>query len=302
MKKLPDLGVWANNPNEAQYLEALKATYKFGNMRETRNGNTHAIFAWQMRFNMQKGFTAVTTKLLQLKSVFAELLWFLDAGKETGGRLSLKRLNQIQGKPADAKNIWTHDQERFAKAGKAQFDGDCGAIYGSQWRNFNGEGVDQIANVISAIKKDPFSRYHIVTAWNPLKLHDMCLPPCHMKFQFFVRRSRRKDKKMYLDLMMDQRSVDMLLGEPFNIASYALLLAMIAQCVDMIPGELVITLNDCHIYAKHMKQVRTQLGRNTFKAPKLWLNPEIKDIDSFTMDDIKLIDYKHHEAIKAPLL
>ncbi len=302
MKPQLILGVWANNPNEAQYLNALKNAHELSDMRKTRNGNTHAIFAEQMRFDLQKGFPAATTKSLMVKSVTAELLWFIDAGKETGGRLSLKKLNQIQGKPDNARNIWTHDQERFAKQGKALFEGDCGVIYGSQWRNFNGEGKDQLAEVISAIKKDPFSRYHIVTAWNPLKINDMCLPPCHMKMQFFARNSRRKDKKMYLDLAMDQRSCDMFLGVPFNIASYALLLHMIAQCVDMIHGELVITLNDCHIYSKHLKQVRLQLSRNTYKAPKLWINPKIKNIDDFTMNDFKLIDYKHHEAIKAPLL
>lgn len=291
-----------NNPNETKYLDALFSVLKNGDRRTTRNGNTYAIFAKQMRFDLRKGFPAVTTKKLNFISVVAELLWFIDGGKETDGRLSLKKLNQIQSKEDGANNIWTHDQTRFANNGKAQFDGDCGVIYGSQWRNFNGEGKDQLADVISALKKDPFSRYHIITAWNPIKLQDMCLPPCHMKMQFFARQSHRQDKKMYLDLAMDQRSCDMFLGVPFNIASYALLLHMVAQCTDMIPGELIITLNDCHIYSKHLKQVRKQLNRNTYKAPKLWVNPKIKNIDKFTMNDFALIDYKHHDAIKAPLL
>ncbi len=296
---------WIANPNEAQYLEALNKTYKEGDVRKTRNGHTHAVFAQQVRFSMKDGFPAMTTKQLAFKSVLAELLWFIEGGKHSPVpyRLSLARLNELVGLPADAENpMWSNDQNRFARAGKTQFAGDCGVIYGSQWRNYNGEGTDQLSKVIAALKSDPFSRYHIVTAWNPLKVDDMCLPPCHMKFQLFARHSRRRDKKLYLDLAMDQRSCDMFLGVPFNIASYALFLHMIAQCVGMIPGELVITLDDCHIYSAHLRAVRTQLTRDTLSAPELWLNPGITDIDQFTMADVKLIDYKNQGRIKAKLL
>jgi thymidylate synthase len=305
------------NPNEHQYLLALRKTRDHGTRRFTRNGVTTAVLAHQMRFVLEKGFPIGTTKFLPFVLIKAEKLWFLDAGKETGGRLSIAKLNSYLEKPADAKNIWTMDQARFASQGKAQFEGDCGVIYGSQWRAWktpDGRSIDQLAEVIQKLKTDPFGRYHIVTAWNPGALHDMCLPPCHMKMQFFVRPSHRRDKKMYLDLSMDQRSCDMFLGVPFNIASYALLIHMVAQCVDMIPGELVITLEDCHIYLAgikdgkpvwkdgHLRQVNKQLERKPNKAPTLWLNPDIKNIDDFTMDDIKLVGYKSQEKLPAKLL
>ncbi len=310
-----------NNPNEQQFLYALHMTLEHGSVRKTRNGITIAVLAHQMRFDLQIGFPATTTKFLAFEVVKAENLWFLDAGKDTGGRLSIGKLNEYLGKPPSARNIWTKNQEWFANQGLAKFEGDCGRIYGAQWRNWkvtepdgNYWNFDQIKHVVDKLKDDPFSRYHIVNAWNPGELSDMCLPPCHMKMQFFVRPSRRKDKKMYLDLSMDQRSCDMFLGVPFNIASYALLCHMVAQCVDMVPGELVITLEDCHIYLAatdkgyaqysrgHKKQVVEQLSRNPYKAPKLWLNPDVKDIDSFTMKDIKLIGYKSHEKIPAEML
>lgn len=306
------------NNNELQYLYALSETLECGSRRKGRNGITTAIFAHQMRFNLQQGFPAITTKFLAFEVVKAENLWFLDAGKDTEGRLSIKKLNEYLGKSPDAKNIWTMDQERFASCGKAKFEGDCGRIYGAQWRDWkgpHGERVDQIKKVITQLKEDPFGRYHIITAWNPGELHDMCLPPCHMKMQFFVRPSRRNDKKMYLDLSMDQRSCDLFLGVPFNIAGYALLVHMVAQCVGMVPGELVITLEDCHIYLGgldekgkpiwskgHLDAVKKQLSRKPLKGPKLWLNPEVQDIDSFTMGDIKLLDYRSHEKILANLL
>lgn len=323
--------ITGNNPNEQQFLYALHMTLSHGSRRETRNGVTTATLAHQMRFNLQVGFPAITTKFLAFEVVKAEKLWFLDGGKDTGGRLSIRKLNELLGKPADAKNIWTHDQARFASQGKAKFEGDCGRIYGAQWRDWKThiekkqsmhkgevyqkyESIDQIAKVIKQLKDDPFSRYHIVNAWNPGEQHDMCLPPCHMKMQFFVRPSKRKDKKMYLDLSMDQRSCDMFLGVPFNIAEYALLNHMVAQCVGMVPGELVITLEDCHIYLAatdkgyvqysrgHKKQVIEQLSRTPYNAPKLWLNPDITDIDSFTMKDIKLLGYRSHEKIPAEML
>ena len=304
-KKIAVLGKWGNNPNEAEYLNALNDILVHGDVRKTRNGTTRAIFARQVRFKMDKGFPVPSTKQLAFKSVLAELLWFIDGGKDSPvpGRLSIGTLNRLMGLPEDAYNpMWSHDQQRFAAAGKALFPGDCGVIYGSQWRNFNGEGKDQLAEVIAALEKDPFSRYHIITSWNPLKTGDMCLPPCHMKMQFFVRHSRRKDGKLYLCIAMDQRSCDMFLGVPFNIASYALLLHMVAQCVGMIPDELIITLNDCHIYSAHLKSVRTQLAGSTYEAPKLEFSPRLKTIDDFHMGDVRLVGYKHQGRIKARLL
>lgn len=305
------------NRNEDAFLGALRMAYEKGSRRTTRNGVTSAVLAHQVRFNLQENFPATTTKFLAMKIVIAENLWFLDGGKETGGRLSLAKLNQLLGKPADAPNIWTKDQARFASLGKAQFEGDCGRIYGAQWRDWrtaDGRSIDQIAQVIKKLKEEPFSRYHIVNAWNPGEIDDMCLPPCHMKFQLFVRPSRRQDKKMYLDLSMDQRSCDMFLGVPFNIAGYALLLSMIAQCVGMVPGELVITLEDCHVYLAalegekknyrrgHGKQVLEQLSHTPLTGPKLLLNPDITDIDSFTMNDIHLVGYHHQGKIPAEML
>jgi thymidylate synthase len=312
------------NPNEMQFLNALAKTRAEGSVRKTRNGITTAILAHQMRFHMADGFPALTTKELVFPSVAAELLWFLDAGKETSYRMSLDKLNQIQGKPQGAKNIWTHDQARFASQGKAKFPGDCGRIYGAQWRNYKVPiqsndpelwqmgTYDQIAELVNRLKKDPYSRYLIVNAWNPADIDDMCLPPCHMKFQCFV---REVGGSMHLDLSMDQRSCDMFLGVPFNIASYALLLHMLAQCVDMVPGELVITLEDCHIYLAsispegvenyddgHMKQVEQQLSYEPLDPPRIWLNPEIKDIDGFTMADIRLEGYENKGRLPAKML
>jgi thymidylate synthase len=307
------------NTNEQQYLIAFRNTLAEGTARPVRNGVTTAIFAHQMRFNLQENFPILTTKEVAFEVVKAENLWFLDAGKETGGRLSLAKLNEYLDKPASAKNIWSKDQARFASDGKARFVGDCGLIYGSQWRAWktsDGKSTDQVASLIKGLQKDPFSRYHIVNSWNPGDISDMCLPPCHMKFQLFVRPRKEKTSKMYLDLSMNQRSCDMFLGVPFNIAGYALLLSMIAQCVDMIPGELVITLEDCHIYLAglhedghmhdytkgHEEQVKEQLKRVPLPGPMLWLNPEVRDIDAFTMNDIRLLEYSHHGKIKAEML
>jgi thymidylate synthase len=300
------------------YHNALKSALSRGDDRPVRNGMTRAVFAHQMRFLMKDGFPLITTKEVAFSIVVAELLWFLDAGKETGNRLSICKLNQLLNKEPFAKNIWSNDQSRFEREGKTQFPGDCGRIYGAQWRTWlttSGATIDQLGKVIQQLHVDPFSRYHIVTAWNPGEIHDMCLPPCHMKMQFFVRRSKRKDKKKYLDLSMDQRSCDLFLGVPFNIASYALLLHMVAQCVDMVPGELVITLEDAHIYTagkkedgsidttkSHIPAVKQQLQNTSSRPPKLWLNPSIKNIDMFTMNDIKILGYKNAGKIPAPLL
>ncbi|MFT5831908.1 MAG: thymidylate synthase [Candidatus Paceibacteria bacterium] len=271
-----------------QYLETLQHIYENGTDVEGRNGATRKAFAQQMRFDLTDGFPAVTTKKLAFKAVKSELLWFIEG---SGDDNRLKELNGSE------KTIWTANAEADYWKPKAKFDGDLGRVYGVQWRNWqrpDGTTLDQLGDVIERIKTNPNDRRLIVSAWNPGELEQMALPPCHMMFQFFV----AGDK---LSIHMYQRSCDMFLGVPFNIASYALLLSMVAQVTNLTPHECVLTLGDAHIYHDHLKQVETQLSRTPFKKPTLWLNPDITDINAFTMDDIKLENYEHHEPIKAPM-
>jgi len=276
------------------YNDVLRKILKEGVDRQGRNAVTRALFAIQMRFNLQDGFPAVTTKKLAFKSVVGELLWFLE-GSSSDERL--KEIMSKDGKPAEH-TIWTDNAEASYWKPKAKFPGDLGRIYGVQWRHWkkpDGSEVDQVADVIKKLKSDPNDKRMIITAWNPGEIGEMALPPCHMIFQFFAANGK-------LSLHMTQRSCDMFLGVPFNIASYALLLAMVAQVVGMEPYECVLTLNDAHIYHEHFEAVDVQLSREPKKLPKLWLNPEIKEIDKFTMDDIKLVDYESHPAIPAKMI
>jgi thymidylate synthase len=276
------------------YNEVLKKILETGVDRKGRNAVTRACFAIQMRFNLEDGFPAVTTKQLAFNAVKGELLWFLEG---SGSDARLKEIMSKNGEPAKH-TIWTDNAEADYWKPKAKFPGDLGRVYGVQWRHWkkpDGTEVDQITNVINKIKTDPNDRRLVVTAWNPGELDQMALPPCHMFFQFFV-----ADGK--ISLHMTQRSCDMFLGVPFNIASYALLLAMVAQVTGLKPYECVLTLNDAHIYHQHFDAVKEQLSREPMKLPKLWLNPDVKDIDKFTMDDIKLVDYEHHPAIKAEMI
>lgn len=271
------------------YNEVLKTILEKGVDRKGRNAVTRALFAIQMRFNLEEGFPAVTTKQLAFNAVKGELLWFLE------GSGSDQRLKEIMGKD---RTIWTDNAEADYWKPKAKFPGDLGRVYGVQWRKWaktDGTTVDQIANIVNKLKTDPNDRRLVVTAWNPGELDQMALPPCHMIFQFFV-----ADGK--LSLHMTQRSCDMFLGVPFNIASYALLLCMVAQVTGLKPYECVLTLNDAHIYHEHFDAVKEQLSREPMKLPQLWLNPEVKDIDKFTMEDIKLVNYEHHPSIKAPMI
>ena len=270
-----------------QYLQALKYIMESGVNKPNRTGiDSKAVFGLPMRFNLKDGFPAVTTKKLAFKSVKAELLWFLM------GTSDIKKLQEMDC------HIWDANANADYWKPKARFEGDLGRIYGVQWRRwkspYSGKPIDQIAEVIEKIKKDPYNRRLIVSAWNPAELDKMALPPCHLLFHFFV-----ADRK--LSLLMYQRSCDMFLGVPFNIASYSLLLSMISQVTDLTPGEFVHVLGDAHIYHNHFEQIKKQLKRKPLPLPKLWLNKEIKNIGDFKLEDIKLIDYKHHGVIRAKM-
>ena len=277
-----------------QYLDALSHVLENGIDRQNRTGiATRAVFGMQLRFNMNDGFPAVTTKKLPWKSVASELLWFIEGSNDE------RRLAEILHGTRDKEKatIWTANAEADYWKPKAKFKGDLGRIYGVQWRKWkasDGKEIDQLANAIKMIKENPTSRRIIVNAWNPGEIEQMALPPCHTFFQFFVANNK-------LSLQMYQRSCDMFLGVPFNIASYSLLLHMIAQSTNLEPGEFVHTLGDAHIYHNHFGQVKEQLSRKPFSLPKLWLSPEIKNIDDFTMEGIKLENYNFHPAIKAEM-
>lgn len=269
-----------------QYHDLLKYVLENGSERKDRTGvGTIGLFGQQMRFKMKDGFPAVTTKKLAFKTLTAELLWFLSGSSDN---------NKLQEMGC---HIWDANANADYWKPKAKFEGDLGRVYGVQWRTWqksDGSTVDQIKEVIEKIKNNPYDRRLVVSAWNVGELDQMALPPCHMFFQFFV-----SDGK--LSLQMYQRSADMFLGVPFNIASYSLLLHMVAQVTGLDADEFVHVLGDTHIYSNHVEQVKEQLSRKEYPLPKLWLNPKIKDIDKFTMDDIKLVDYQSHPSIKAEM-
>lgn len=269
-----------------QYLEALKYIMENGTDKPNRTGiDTRAVFGMQMRYNMADGFPAMTTKKLAFNSVKAELLWFIS------GSSDVKKLQELGCR------IWDANAEAPYWKPKAKFEGDLGRIYGVQWRKWkcpDGREIDQLRDIIEKIKSDPYDRRLIVNAWNPGELNEMALPPCHSFFQFFVAGGK-------LSVQMYQRSCDMFLGVPFNIASYSLLLHMVAQVTGFKAGEFVHTLGDSHIYKNHFNQVREQLSREPFLLPKLRLNPDVKSIEDFKMEDIDLEDYKYHPPIKAEM-
>lgn len=258
-----------------QYLELMKKVLEEGTVREDRTGTgTRSIFGAQMRFDLSEGFPLVTTKKIHLKSVVHELLWFLK------GDTNIKYLKDNKVR------IWDE---------WADENGDLGRVYGAQWRSWQapcGKTVDQISNVIESIKKNPYSRRHLVVAYNPGEVEDMALPPCHAFFQFYVANGK-------LSCQLYQRSADIFLGVPFNIASYSLLTAMIAQEVDLQPGDFIHTIGDAHIYNNHLEQVNLQLSRTPHKLPTLKLNPGVRSALDFTYEDIEIVDYVHDEAIKA---
>jgi len=260
-----------------QYLELLHHVLENGTNKNDRTGTgTRSVFGYQMRFDLSMGFPLMTTKKLHLKSIIHELLWFLK------GDTNVKYLNDNQV------TIWNE---------WADENGDLGHIYGFQWRswpNYNGGSTDQIAAIIRSIQQNPDSRRHIVSAWNVADLKNMALPPCHVLFQFYV-----ADNK--LSCMLYQRSADIFLGVPFNIASYSLLLMMVAQVTGLKPGEFVHTLGDAHIYNNHLEQVRVQLGRDPRPLPDMKINPEVRNILGFTYEDFALENYNPHPHIKGAI-
>ena len=269
-----------------QYLNLLRHVLDNGVKQENRTGiDTLSDSGWQMQFHMADGFPVVTTKKLFFKSVKAELLWFIKGSQD------VKELQALGSR------IWDANAEADYWKPKAAFEGDLGRVYGVQWRRWrgsDGQTTDQLAKVIQTIKENPDDRRMIVSAWNPGELDQMALPPCHCFFKFSV-----LDGKLNLHLF--QRSCDLFLGVGFNIASYSMLLHMVAQVTGLTPGKFIHSLDDIHIYENHIDQVKEQLTREPLPLPTLWLNPEIKNIDDFTMDDIKLVNYQHHPAIKAEM-
>jgi len=260
-----------------QYLDLLEKTLDEGNRKEDRTGTgTLSIFGHQMRFNLMDGFPMVTTKKLHLRSIIYELLWFLK------GDTNVKYLRDNKVR------IWDE---------WADENGDLGHIYGYQWRSWPGPGgekIDQITSVIRNIKENPNSRRHLVSAWNVADLPNMNLPPCHILFQFYVSNGR-------LSCQLYQRSADIFLGVPFNIASYSLLLMMVARETGLIPHEFIHTTGDAHLYLNHVEQARLQVSRQPYKLPKMILNPEKKSVLDFDFDDFQLEGYETHPHIRGEI-
>lgn len=277
-----------------KYKEAIKLVLEKGEDRLDRTGvGIRSLFGHQIRFNLNDGFPAVTTKKLAWKAVVSELLWFLE-GSNNERRLAEILYRDSAENLKNKKTIWTANANSDYWVEKSKFSGDIGRGYGVQWRswkNYKNETTDQIKNLISNIKKDPYSRRHLVVSYNPGETTEMALPPCHTMFQMDVSTSGR------LSCLMFQRSQDLLLGAPFNYASYALLTHMIAQVCGLQVGELIVSVGSIHIYKNHIEGAQEQLIRSPYPLPTLKLNPDIKSIDEFTMDDIELIGYQHHPAI-----
>lgn len=260
-----------------QYLDLLRHILDHGVSKSDRTGTgTLSCFGYQMRFDLEKGFPLVTTKKLHVKSIIYELLWFLKGDTN---------VHYLQEHGVKIWDEWADD------------NGDLGPVYGKQWRSWkgaNGKTIDQISDLISQIRKNPDSRRLMVSAWNVGDLSEMALMPCHALFQFYVANGR-------LSCQLYQRSADVFLGVPFNIASYALLTLMIAQVCDLKPGEFIHSFGDVHIYNNHLEQVKLQLGRSPFPLPVMKLNPDVKDIFQFRYEDFTLENYQSHPSIKAPV-
>ncbi len=260
-----------------QYLDLMRHVREHGTFKSDRTGTgTYSVFGYQMRFDLGEGFPLVTTKKCHLKSIVHELLWFLK------GSTNIAYLKE------NGVSIWDE---------WADENGDLGPVYGYQWRSWpapDGRHIDQIANLMTMLKNNPDSRRLIVSAWNPALIDEMALPPCHALFQFYV-----ADGKLSCQLY--QRSADIFLGVPFNIASYALLTLMVAQVAGLQPGDFIWTGGDCHLYANHLEQADLQLSREPLPLPTMKLNPEVKDLFGFRFEDFELVGYESHPHIKAPV-
>jgi len=260
-----------------QYLDLMQHVLDKGVRKEDRTGTgTLSVFGYQMRFDLGKGFPAVTTKKLHLRSIIHELLWFLQ------GDTNIRYLKE------NGVSIWDEWADEH---------GELGPVYGAQWRSWptaDGRHIDQISQVIGQIKNNPDSRRIIVSAWNVGEIDNMALPPCHAFFQFYVAEGK-------LSCQLYQRSADIFLGVPFNIASYALLTLMMAQVTGLQPGDFVHTLGDAHLYSNHLEQARTQLQREPRALPTMKMNPGVNDLFDFTFEDFELVDYDPHPHIKAPV-
>jgi len=295
-----------------QYLDSLKHILDHGEPRDDRTGaGTMGVFGMQTRYDLKQSFPCVTTKKLAWRSMVGELLWMIEGSGDE------RRLAEItHGTRDGVTTIWTANALAPYWKSKARFTGDLGRVYGVQWRhwqsghtvksgsfkdefgNYKSFGdtaslveTDQLSELIQGLRRDPYSRRHLLTSWNPGELDSMALPPCHVMAQFYVHKDRGLSCQMY------QRSADMFLGVPFNIASYSLLTHMIAQVCELEVDEFIHVIGDAHIYMDHIDQVKEQLDREPYDGPELWLNPSIRDITKFAMDDIKLLNYVSHEAI-----
>jgi len=259
------------------YLELLRHVLEHGDEKADRTGTgTRSVFGWQMRFDLAEGFPLLTTKKLHTRSIIHELLWFLR------GETNIRYLKE------NGVSIWDE---------WADENGELGPVYGKQWRRWeapDGRSIDQIAQLVEGLKRNPDSRRHIVSAWNPADIEHMKLPPCHALFQFYVAGGR-------LSCQLYQRSADIFLGVPFNIASYALFTLMVAQVCDLVPGDFVWTGGDCHLYSNHIEQAGLQLSREPRRRPTMRLNPEVKDIFGFRYEDFTLEGYDPHPHIAAPV-
>lgn len=293
-----------------QYHDLLEDILQNGEEKNDRTGvGTYSVFGRSLRFDLRRGFPAITTKKLAWKACLGELLWFIE------GSCDERRLAELTHGTADGKTtIWTPNALAPYWQPKAKFEGDLGRVYGVQWRHWNkyteekdfGEAhkggqrlavdkkeVDQLSNLLEGLKNDPNGRRHILSAWNVSELDQMALPPCHVMSQFYVNKNKELSCHMY------QRSVDVFLGLPFNIASYALLTNLIAHHLGYKVGELMISMGDTHIYTDHVEQVKEQLTRTEYELPTLWLNPDKTNLFEMTQEDIKLVNYQSHGQIKA---
>lgn len=287
-----------------QYLELLHDILDNGEIKDDRTGiGTISMFGRNLRFDLRRGFPAITTKKLAWRACKGELLWFIEGSGDE------RRLAEITHGTSDGTvTIWTPNALAEYWKPNVKFEGDLGRVYGVQWRSwltgrkrwtssseYEPDSIDQLTTLIEGLKRDPNGRRHIMNAWNVGELDQMALPPCHVMCQFYVNKNRELSCHMY------QRSVDVFLGLPFNIASYALLTHMIAQVCDLGVGELIISMGDTHIYKNHIEQVKEQMTREPLELPTLELNSAVTDIDKFTMNDIQLANYKSMDAIKATM-